>query len=53
VAALPENVLEEFRKRFKITLENTPHAHVDATLADGEELPFLRWNYYHFHSGSY
>lgn len=38
-AVIPPDVPEEWRKAFKALLENPPRAHVDRTLADGEELP--------------
>jgi glyoxylase-like metal-dependent hydrolase (beta-lactamase superfamily II) len=39
-ASLPENVPDELRKAFIFRLENPPHAPVDRTVVDGEELSF-------------
>ncbi len=38
--SLPPEVSEERRQAFKAVLENSPKAHVNHTLAGGEELPF-------------
>ncbi|MFC5647934.1 MBL fold metallo-hydrolase [Paenibacillus solisilvae] len=40
VAALPQQVPDEWRKAFRSTLENPPRASVDRTIAGGEELPY-------------
>ena len=40
VAALPPEVPDEWRQKFRHTLENPPRAKVNRTLSDGEELPY-------------
>jgi glyoxylase-like metal-dependent hydrolase (beta-lactamase superfamily II) len=39
-AKLPDSVPSEWRKAFITTLENPPHAPVDTTVFDGQELPY-------------
>ncbi|SEN67744.1 MBL fold metallo-hydrolase [Lihuaxuella thermophila] len=40
IESLPEDVPEEWRKAFQAVLENPPHAKVDQTVTDGDELPY-------------